>query len=154
MGRELRPVAVPEGKSYENKISFITRLKQNRKIYKQLVEEHVPAIVRKENLVSYNSRYAYIQCVECELVEGHKAYAYIGLDIDRKSSESRKLFQKAKAQSMTNDEVYDRLSRQGVFILVSSRPVAKDKILPTYYTRQQIEQIFDIGKNYADMLPL
>ncbi len=139
---------------YKNKISFITRLKENRKIYKRLVEEHVPAIERKENLVSYNSRYAYIQCVECELVEGHKAYAYIGLDIDRKSSKSRKLFQKAKAQSMTNDEVYDRLSHQGVFILVSSRPVAKDKILPTYYTRQQIEQVFDIGKNYADMLPL
>ena len=29
-----------------------------------------------------------------------------------------------------------------------------DKILPTYYTRQQIEQIFDISKNYADRLPL
>ena len=39
-------------------------------------------------------------------------------------------------------------------IIVSSRPIATDRILPTYYTRQQIEQIFDIGKNYADMLPL
>jgi hypothetical protein len=28
------------------------------------------------------------------------------------------------------------------------------EILPLYYTRQQIEQIFDIGKNYADLLPL
>jgi len=101
--------------------------------------------------LSYNIR---IQCAECELVEGHRAYAYIGLDIDRKGNESRKLFQKAKALSMTDGEVFDRLSRQGVFVLVSSRPVAKDKILPTYYTRQQIEQVFDIGKNYADMLPL
>ncbi len=139
---------------YKNKVSFITRLKENRKIYKQLVETWVPTIELRENLVSYNNRYAYIKCVECELVEGHKAYAYIGLDIDRKGIESRKLFQKAKAQSLTNDEVYDQMSRQGVFVLVSSRPIAKDKILPTYYTRQHIEQVFDIGKNYADMLPL
>lgn len=139
---------------YKNKVSFITRLKENRKIYKQLVETWVPTIECKENLISYNNRYAYIKCVECELIEGHGAYAYIGLDIDRKGSESRKLFQKAKAQTMTNGEVYDRMLRQGVFVLVSSRPIAKDKILPTYYTRQHIEQVFDIGKNYADMLPL
>jgi hypothetical protein len=139
---------------YKNKVSFITRLKENRKIYKHLIETWIPTIECKENLVSYNNRYAYIKCVECELIEGHTAYAYIGLDIDRKGSESRKLFQKAKAQSMTDGEVYDKLSRQGIFILVSSRQIAKDKILPTYYTRQQIEQVFDIGKNYADMLPL
>jgi transposase len=41
-----------------------------------------------------------------------------------------------------------------VFILVSSRRIAKEKILPTYYTRQQIEQVFDIGKNHAEMTPL
>lgn len=29
-----------------------------------------------------------------------------------------------------------------------------NKILSTYYTHQQIEQIFDIGKNYADILSL
>ena len=58
---------------YKNKVSFITRLKENRKIYKQLVETWVPTIELRENLVSYNNRYAYIKCVECELVEGHKA---------------------------------------------------------------------------------
>ena len=139
---------------YREKVSFITRLKENRKIYKQLVETWLPTIECKENLVNYNNRYAYIKCVECELIEGYRAYAYIGLDIDRKASESKKLFQKAKAKSLTNEEVYDRMTRQGVFVLVSSRPVAKEKILPTYYTRQQIEQVFDIGKNYADLLPL
>ena len=92
--------------------------------------------------------------MDCVLVEWRRAYAYIGLDIDRRGSESRNLFQKAKALSMTDGEVFDRLSHQGVFVLVSSRPIAKDKILPAYYTRQQIEQVFDIGKNYADMLPL
>jgi hypothetical protein len=139
---------------YENNVSFVSRLKENLKLYKHLLETHLPNIETKENFVSYNNRYAYIKCVECELVAGFKAYAFIGLDIDRKSSESRKLFQKAKGEKLSDANVYDRISTQGAFILVSSRRIAKDKILPTYYTRQQIEQIFDIGKNYADLLPL
>jgi transposase len=42
----------------------------------------------------------------------------------------------------------------GVFILISTRPIAKDKILPLYYTRQQIEQVFDLCKNNTNLLPL
>jgi hypothetical protein len=139
---------------YREKISFVSRLRGNRKLYKELVSEHIPTIESRENLISYNSRYAYIKPVECELVKNRAAYAYVGLDIDRKGSESRKLFARAKAQDMSDGEVFDRISRQGVFILVSSRRIAKDRILPTYYARQQIEQVFDIGKNYADMTPL
>ena len=64
------------------------------------------------------------------------------------------MFQQAKAKKLSNGDVYDKMQEQGVFILVSSRRIAKDKMLPIYYTRTQIEQIFDIGKNYADLLPL
>jgi hypothetical protein len=139
---------------YANGISFVTRLKENLKIYKRLVAEHIPGIECEDNFVSYNDRYAYVKCVECELVAGERAYAYVGLDIDRKSSESKKLFRRAKSKSMKDSEVYKLMKSKGIFILVSSRRIAKDKILPTYYTRQEIEQIFDISKNYADMLPL
>ena len=78
----------------------------------------------------------------------------MGLDLERKSSESHKLFQRAKSKNLSTSDVYRKMQNQGVFILVSSRRIAKHKILPLYYTRQQIEQIFDIGKNYAEMLPL
>lgn len=139
---------------YDHKISFVTRLRENRVLYKELVKEHLPTLQDKENFVSYNSRYAYIKCVKCELVDGYTGYAYIGLDIDRKASEGHKLFQRAKTNKLSDADVYDKMENQGVFILVSSRRIAKDKILPTYYTRQQIEQVFDISKNYADMLPL
>ena len=43
---------------------------------------------------------------------------------------------------------------KGLFILVASDQVKTDDILPLYYTRQAIEQVFDIGKNNADLLPL
>jgi hypothetical protein len=139
---------------YATGVSFVTRLKSNTKVYRQLVRDHGPTLVSRENLVSFNGRCAYIKRDECELVEGRMAYAYIGLDIERKHSESRKLFGKAGDLSLSDRQVYDRMAGQGIFILVSSRPIAKAKILPTYCTRQQIEQIFDIGKNYADILPL
>ena len=139
---------------YEEKISFLCRLKGNRKLYKQLLADHLHDIEQPENLVEYNGRYVYLKCVPCELVEGYGAYAYVGLDILRKNYETEKLFKRAKSEKMSTSTVYDRLIKEGAFVLVSSRRIAKDKILPHYYTRQHIEQVFDIGKNYADMLPL
>ncbi|MDR0685252.1 MAG: transposase, partial [Spirochaetaceae bacterium] len=47
-----------------------------------------------------------------------------------------------------------RIENLGVFILLSSDELKVTEILPLYYTRQQIEQVFDIGKNNADILPL
>ena len=138
---------------YASKISFITRLKGNLKLYKELVAGHLGSLESKENLVEYNGRYVYLKCVPCQLC-GNSAYAYVGLDIERKSSEAHKTFRRAKDKKLTTDQVYDTIQQQGVFILISSRRIAPGNVLPLYYTRQQIEQIFDIGKNYADMLPL
>jgi hypothetical protein len=138
---------------YANKISFITRLKENLTLYKELVSTHLGTLESKEHLVEYNGRYVYLKCVACQLY-GNSAYAYVGIDIERKSSEAHKTFRRAKGKKLTNDQVYDTIKKQGVFILISSRRIAPDKVLPLYYTRQQIEQIFDLGKNYADLLPL
>ena len=138
---------------FANKISFLTRLRENRVLYKELVLEHLGVLERRENLVEYNGRYVYLKCVSCELV-GHRAYAYVGLDVERRSLEMQNTFRRAKDQKLDVGQVYDVIAGQGVFVLVSSRRIALDKVLPLYYTRQQIEQVFDIGKNYADLLPL
>ena len=139
---------------FENGISFVMRLKENLKLYKELVGEHLHTISEKENLVQYNDRYVYIKCVECLPDGKNHAYAYIGLDLSRKSDEASKLFRRARKCAMTTDQVHDAMSSQGVFVIIASRRIAKDRILPVYYSRQQIEQVFDIGKNYADFLPL
>ena len=39
-------------------------------------------------------------------------------------------------------------------MLVSSRTVAKERILSLYYTRNQVEELFHIGKGEGKMLPL
>jgi len=139
---------------YHNDISFVSRLPEKMNLYKDLVAEHLNSLESKENLIRYNGRFIYIKRVACNVVDEFTGYAYIGLDISRKEDEDKKLFQRADDQKLTNDEVFDKLKHHGLFVIVSSRPMATDKILPTYYTRQQIEQIFDIGKNYVDMLPL
>jgi transposase len=70
------------------------------------------------------------------------------------SIESSKLFARAARDNMRNADVHKAMSTHGVFVLISTRPIAKEKILPLYYTRQQIEQVFDICKNNTNLLPL
>ncbi len=139
---------------YRNKISFVSRLPEKLSLYRELIDEHLDSLESRENLIRYNGRFIYIKRVECNVVDDLSGYAYIGLDISRKQNEDKKLFLKADDQNMSNDEVFDKIRRHGLFVILSSRKMSTDKILPLYYTRQQIEQIFDIGKNYASMLPL
>ncbi len=39
-------------------------------------------------------------------------------------------------------------------MLISSRQIAKDKLLPLYYTRDQIEKIFQLCKQDGKILPI
>lgn len=43
---------------------------------------------------------------------------------------------------------------KGLFILLSSSKYDIKEILPVYYVRQQIEQVFDICKNNVSLTPL
>jgi len=78
--------------------------------------------------------------------EGHRAYVYLCQVLAMKSIENSKLFDKAEKAGMNTQDVFDAMSGHGIFMLVLSRPIAKEKLLNTYYTRQQIEQIFDLCK--------
>ena len=140
---------------YKNNVSFLTRLPETMGLYHELIDEHLSTLDSRENFVRYNDRYLYIKRVEIQdVIDGNRGYAYIGLDIARKNDEDKKLFGRADRDDLSEQDVYDKMEKHGVFIILSSRKLAKDKVLPTYYTRQRIEQVFDIGKNYADMLPL
>ena len=139
---------------YRSRISFVSRLQENRSLYRELIEKHLPTLCVKENMVAYNARYAFVKRVRCELVPGHSAYAYVGKDLAAQSAASPRIFAKAQREGQSEGEVFDRLATEGLFILISSRPVAIDRILPLYYTRAQIEQVFDVCKHDTNMLPL
>ena len=65
-----------------------------------------------------------------------------------------KLGERVSSDKLSIEE-YDKAQEAlGVFMLISSKPIDPKEVLAVYYTRQQIEQTFDLGKNYAGMLPL
>jgi hypothetical protein len=139
---------------FDSGVSFVTRLNEKWKLYREIVDQHLNTLCEEENFVSYNGRYAYIKRIECELIPGYRAYAYLGLDLAMSSIESSKLFARADRDHLRDADVHKATHTHGVYILISTRPIAKDKILPLYYTRQQIEQVLDLCKNNTNLILL
>ncbi|MDR1561371.1 MAG: hypothetical protein LBS23_03385 [Holosporaceae bacterium] len=59
-----------------------------------------------------------------------------------------------REDNIPNEKIDDELNTAGMFALISSENIDTKDILKVYYTRQSIEQIFDIQKNNVDLLPL
>lgn len=139
---------------YRCNIAFITRMKCNLKLYKNLADEHKSDLENAKHLVKYRERFVYIKRVQINLY-GKTGYAYIGSDIDRKHDEVKKYINRTfDDEDVSFDDMDTAIQSKGIFILVSSNEICTNDILPLYYTRQAIEQVFDIGKNNADLLPL
>ena len=135
-------------------IPFLTRIGSNLKLFKQLASEHVDDLARAEYMLMQRNRLLSVKRVEIDLF-GHLAYAYVSIDHARREEEIYKY-----AKSVLGDKDVPRgemdmtMKTKGLFILVSSEKIEIDDVMPLYYTRQTIEQVFDIGKNYAELLPL
>jgi transposase len=135
-------------------ISFVTRLSTNRKLYKELIAEHGASLEDAKYLVKYRDRFVYIKCVEIDLF-GTVGYAYIAEDIDRKHDEVKKYIGEAlDNKDLTPEQMNAAIHTKGLFVLITSESIEPEEILPLYYTREAIEQVFDISKNNVDLLPL
>ncbi len=156
---------------YKAKISFLSRLSEKTNLYKLLVKECVPELERRENLVRYNGRCVYLVERRVLLVpngksrilgeeekpspdEGNIAYAYLGRDLVMQSIETSKACDRALKNGLSEDEIHNTRVNGGLFVIYSSRQLKKENVLSNYYTRQQIEQVFDLCKNNTKMLPL
>lgn len=138
----------------EGHVSFLARVKKNWSMYKTVVATHLPTLETKEHMHIYNGRLVYLKRVPFKLESGKTVYYYLGLDDERRSNERRKLAKEAEEEELSTDAIQERLDKMGVFMLASSRRIATKDLLPLYYTRQDIEQVFDITKGYAKALPL
>lgn len=138
----------------ESKVSFLSRLPDNRTLFKDLVKEYGDELDNEDNLVRYGERLIYLKRFEREIIPGHKGYAYLGLDLAERSMLQKQIARHANADNLSIADVKKQMKNKGIFCLVCSRPIAVENILPLYYTRQDVEQVFDISKNYASMLPL
>jgi hypothetical protein len=141
---------------FDAKVSFITRMKSNFKVYKNIVMEHIGALQSKENLVRYHGRLVYIKRVDCMIgsKEDRPAHAYICLDLAMRHELERKLAARAEDEDLSTGEVFDEMQAQGIFMLVSSRRIAKENLLTLYYTRDQVEKVFELCKQHGKILPI
>lgn len=123
----------------------------------------------KQNCFPHRSKMgvlkSFLKKVSCQLNEkigkngkviepGHSAYAYLCIDLQRSALEQLSLIEKVAEGSLSTESYESKIEKAGIFMLVSKRSIAPSKVLEIYYTRQEIEQVFDLGKNYAGMLPL
>jgi hypothetical protein len=141
---------------FDAKVSFITRMKGNFKTYKNIVEEHIGTLQSKENLVRYHGRLIYVKRVDCMIgsKEDRPAHAYLCLDLAMRHKLERKLAARAEDEDLPAGEVFDEMQAQGVFMVVSSRRIAKENLLALYYTRDQIEKVFELCKQHGKILPI
>jgi hypothetical protein len=139
---------------FSNQIRFVTRLGSNRSIYKRLRSQEVPKLENQSNIVRYRNRLLYIKRVKSNLY-GFDGYTYVALDVDRKYSEFRTyMFDKYDENSLTDEQYKEVVQNMGVFMLISSDEMEIADVLPIYYQRQEIEQMFDLAKNNTELLPL
>ncbi|MDR1733047.1 MAG: transposase [Synergistaceae bacterium] len=137
---------------YSEKISFLTRLPANRKLYNNLIATHTD-IESVKNAVIYGGRALYVKKVEVDLYE-NKGFAYVICDIRRKGDETTKYLISAKEDGLSDEEMGTALNEKGKFILISSEDVPISEIIPMYYTRQTAEKLFGVSKSFIDLLPL
>lgn len=142
--------------NHECTIGFITRVRSSDKRFKKMIEDELPTLDDKENLIQYKDRYVFLK--KAPVMTGsngdNPAWLYLGMDIARGSDEVRKLMKRAVKNNLSDEEVFNAMQTQGLFGILSGKDYPTEEILPAYYQRQEAEQIFDIAKNYTRLLPL
>jgi len=135
------------------KIPYLLRLKAGNLIYDGLIAKQLDGLDTYEHRVIYGKRVVFIKCVPIEL-HGGEAFAYVAIDLDAQAEGRRRIYLKNVNEFVSLEERDKSLKECGVFVLISKIQVGVDEVLPLYYSRQAIEQIFDFEKNYGNLLPL
>ena len=138
---------------FESGIPFMTRLAPNKPLFKEVAEGNMEDLMSQRYACRYGERLVFIKKVSVE-IEGNKAFVYLCIDEDMYLMQHKKTIMNAIDDKRDCDETDAAVKQLGTFAILASEEIPEDKLLPLYYTRQQVEQVFDISKNYADLLPI
>jgi hypothetical protein len=138
---------------YRNGVKFVTRLAPNRTIFKEAYNKVCKNLTSSENALRYGNRLVYIAKTKLDIY-GYTGFAYVGIDVDSRNQQTKRAAFEAFDDKLTNTEMDAKMAQLGLFVIVSSENLPTSEILPLYYTRQQVEQVFDVSKNNADILPI
>lgn len=135
-------------------IEFVARLpEKNRNIYADIMSRGLGSLKQPENLIEFNGRYVYAKQVEC-VIGGHTACAYLCFDVDASGDENHKAIRRSRKKKTSGAEMHQLFESSGLFVIISSLPYRADEILTVYYTRQLVEQYFDVSKGISKLTPL
>lgn len=135
----------------EQNVNFISRMPKSRSAFKELISDAIN-IETSSNAVQYGKRAVFIDSQEINLY-GHKMVAHLILDPDKKAKDIKLLLLDSFANPSEKADVDEAMKYCGFFILVSKQQLDKADVLPNYYTRQSIEQVFGFAK-INNLLPL
>lgn len=136
-------------------VSFLMRMKPNFSTYREVVRDHLATLEGRENAVMHNGRLVYVKRVPCALGKGGRAgWAYLCLDTSTRRELERDAARRAAEAGMSGAEAFDSMAAKGVFVLVSTRRIARERLLPLYYTRDRVEKVFEISKQGGKALPV
>lgn len=148
------------GLFFEHRIHFLSRCPTNRTIFKEAVDKYLDNLESPENLVLHNGKLfngRQIFMVKFEtLYKGFKLFSYFARDMAMKEEHRKGQITKAMNGDCDIDaeKLVAGMRTNGVFMLISSKDIPVDQVLCQYYVRQDIEQVFDITKNHASLMPL
>lgn len=134
------------------KINFITRLPRFRTLFKTLTDQ-IDDIETRQYANLYGERALFIKEKAITLCDA-PMYAYIILDPDKKAKDTRLLLKEALEEQGNDADVNIQIKKSGLFVLISKAKLPISEVLPTYYTRQNIEQLFGFAKSSNALLPL
>jgi hypothetical protein len=75
------------------------------------------------------------------------------LDSQQEKDDEKNLIHKYIDEQDKISLLDEKLKFAGRFVILSSQKYALEEILPLYYMRQNIEQVFDLSKNVAGLTP-
>lgn len=137
----------------DNGIPFLTRLAPNKTMFKEAAKDNLDDLMSQKYAYRYGERLVFIKKVPLKM-QDRDVFVYLCIDEDMYLMQHKKTILSALDDKKGSDETDAAVKKLGAFALLSSEDIREEQLLPLYYTRQQVEQVFDISKNYADMLPI
>lgn len=136
-------------------VDFVTRLPKSHSIFFKLIDES--GIDQSlEHAVNYGGRHVFIVSKQ-QTIYGNNMYVHIILDASKKAQDINTILKTTLENDQTEETIIavnKKIKYSGYFILLSKSEIKKNDILPTYYMRQAIEQIFGFAKSNNTLLPL
>jgi hypothetical protein len=137
----------------ESGIPFMTRLAPNKMLFKDAAEGNLDDLMSQKYAYRHGERLVFIKKVPVH-VSGHPAFVYLCIDEDVYLMRHKRTILDGMDDKREASETDAAVRKLGAFALLASEDIPEEKLLPLYYTRQRVEQVFDISKNYADLLPI